>query len=535
MGRFRFGGALLALVISAAALQATVGASAAAAQTPCTFTTNSAAKTVTLDSDCDTTTPLPLIPDGFTLNGGGHTVTVADPPGGHFSGAVVHNEGATMNVENLIIEGPSGGLAVPTDCSALLFGILFGPSAGGPPPSGGVDASGTVTNVQIHNLYQKASPAFGNCQVGHAIRANAFTSAQTVTITNTTVTGYQKGGLTGSGPFMTMNVSNSTVGPPAPLEGSIAQNGVQYGGGGANAGSSGKISDSTIYGSGDQTGDPSTGGGDIGTAVLLFASKNVTVTNNTITGAKTDRGIDVEGGSTGSIISLNKVGRTEPDVPDGQGIGIFVERPGNEATLICNTFNNWKTNIVGAIQLACTPLPNGAECHAYTAHAPTIEGGPTAPPLTWSVASGSLPPGLQLAADGAITGIPTKAGTYKFSLKVTDVSDPPLTAAAPESITIEPDCATSSSAPPSTPPLSSSASPSSASASPSSSASPSPSPSTSATASVSSSSPFVPGVGETGDTPPAGGLPLWAMLAGVGVLLGIGLLVARLRRTGKHG
>ncbi len=41
--------------------------------------------------------------------------------------------------------------------------------------------------------------------------------------------------------------------------------------------------------------------------------------------------------------------------------------------------------------------------------------------LTWTLANGtSLPPGLFLAASGAITGIPTQAGTFTFTVKATD-------------------------------------------------------------------------------------------------------------------
>ena len=47
------------------------------------------------------------------------------------------------------------------------------------------------------------------------------------------------------------------------------------------------------------------------------------------------------------------------------GLGIDVFTPdGSNATLICNTFSQWITNVVGAEQIACTPLPNGAECQA---------------------------------------------------------------------------------------------------------------------------------------------------------------------------
>jgi len=41
--------------------------------------------------------------------------------------------------------------------------------------------------------------------------------------------------------------------------------------------------------------------------------------------------------------------------------------------------------------------------------------------LTWTLANAtSLPPGITLAADGAITGTPTQSGTYTFTVKATD-------------------------------------------------------------------------------------------------------------------
>jgi sugar lactone lactonase YvrE len=43
--------------------------------------------------------------------------------------------------------------------------------------------------------------------------------------------------------------------------------------------------------------------------------------------------------------------------------------------------------------------------------------------LTWSVASGSLPPGLSLLPVGKIVGTPTTAGSYPFTLQVADSSE----------------------------------------------------------------------------------------------------------------
>jgi hypothetical protein len=42
------------------------------------------------------------------------------------------------------------------------------------------------------------------------------------------------------------------------------------------------------------------------------------------------------------------------------------------------------------------------------------------PPFTWSITSGSPPPGVSLAASGILSGTPTIAGTFNFTARVTD-------------------------------------------------------------------------------------------------------------------
>jgi titin len=44
-------------------------------------------------------------------------------------------------------------------------------------------------------------------------------------------------------------------------------------------------------------------------------------------------------------------------------------------------------------------------------------------PDTWVLESGSLPPGLAMAADGALTGVPTQVGTFSSTVQVTDALD----------------------------------------------------------------------------------------------------------------
>ncbi len=52
------------------------------------------------------------------------------------------------------------------------------------------------------------------------------------------------------------------------------------------------------------------------------------------------------------------------------------------------------------------------------------------PPPTWSVISGSLPPGLSLDSGGSIIGTATTDGIYPFTLKLADSSSPQQTATA---------------------------------------------------------------------------------------------------------
>ena len=59
-------------------------------------------------------------------------------------------------------------------------------------------------------------------------------------------------------------------------------------------------------------------------------------------------------------------------------------------------------------------------------------------PYTFSEKSGSnpLPPNLRLSSSGAITGKPTTAGTYTFTIQVKDSSSPAVTAIATLTLTI---------------------------------------------------------------------------------------------------
>ncbi|WP_255360522.1 Ig domain-containing protein, partial [Frankia sp. EI5c] len=67
------------------------------------------------------------------------------------------------------------------------------------------------------------------------------------------------------------------------------------------------------------------------------------------------------------------------------------------------------------------PAPPAGEVGAAYSTTFTVTGGTA--PYTWSISAGSLPPGLTVnAATGQVTGTPTTAGNYTFTVRVVDAS-----------------------------------------------------------------------------------------------------------------
>lgn len=85
-------------------------------------------------------------------------------------------------------------------------------------------------------------------------------------------------------------------------------------------------------------------------------------------------------------------------------------------------------------QITTESLPEGTVNLAYNADVKTSPG---TEPIRWAVVNGVLPNGLRLNVDtGAITGTPTGAGVWPFTVQVSDSSDSPVTDTAALSITI---------------------------------------------------------------------------------------------------
>jgi hypothetical protein len=200
------------LLILLAAIVLTLSATAAA-DAQCTFTI--AKKTMTLNGDCITTTSI-IVPNGFTLNGAGHTITAMDPLGDYFKRGVVQNGGATADVTNVTIT--TSALIDPCDQSSQyrLRGILFD------------GASGSITNTQVTNINHVGAGLCGD--EGNAIEVRNFGASPTtcrVKIEGNTTTGYQKGGIIANGDVDATITDNIVDGlGPSPF---IARNGIQLG------------------------------------------------------------------------------------------------------------------------------------------------------------------------------------------------------------------------------------------------------------------------------------------------------------------
>ncbi len=83
-----------------------------------------------------------------------------------------------------------------------------------------------------------------------------------------------------------------------------------------------------------------------------------------------------------------------------------------------------------------SPLPAAA---VGTAYSTTLVAGGGAPPYRWSLSAGSLPSGLSLASTtGVLSGTPTAAGTFNFTVRVTDSAQPAASATKAFTMTVEP-------------------------------------------------------------------------------------------------
>jgi hypothetical protein len=233
-------------------------------------------------------------------NGTSDAAVVVPPSGGVVANATdifgnsvaaqIFVQGATaVSIARLTVDGSANGLS---GCTTNLEGIYF------------QNSSGSVMNNAVRN--QILDPADLGCEVGLAINVESNTGAPAVTVSNNSVHNYQKNGITadglGSGTGPTVTVTGNTVIGIGPNP-SIAQNGIQIGFGATGSVQNNRVADDIYTGSSAQ-----------GSGILVYASANVTASNNTV--ESTQAGVATAsdptyGPANGATITSNHIGGTQ--------------------------------------------------------------------------------------------------------------------------------------------------------------------------------------------------------------------------------
>jgi hypothetical protein len=90
-----------------------------------------------------------------------------------------------------------------------------------------------------------------------------------------------------------------------------------------------------------------------------------------------------------------------------------------------------------SILIATTPgPPAGIVSNPYPGFSFAVASAGSPSPWTWALASGALPDGITLGADGSLTGTPMAAGSFTFTVKVTDSAQPPASGSQSFTVTI---------------------------------------------------------------------------------------------------
>ncbi len=192
----------------------------------------------------------------------------------------------------------------------------------------------------------------------------------------------------------------------------------------------------TPTGSGTSTFTVTLSDTDGGTATKTFAlivNPPPAFTGSTITGADVGAGYDVTPASTGGTgpftyavtsgslttgLTLNPTSGAISGTPSAMGSTTFTI---TETDTDGNTASHSYTLTVGSPPTITTPALATADLGTTYDQALTTANG--AGPFTWSVTSSSLPAGLSInPATGAISGMPSSAGTDTFTVTVTDAN-----------------------------------------------------------------------------------------------------------------
>jgi len=144
------------------------------------------------------------------------------------------------------------------------------------------------------------------------------------------------------------------------------------------------------------------------------------------TGGVTPYSWSVSAGSLPAGLSLNASSGVISGTPSATGLSSFTVRVADSQSPSATATKALSIRVVTHISIVTASLQGSAPGIAYS-ETLIAQGGVT--PYTWSISSGSLPPGLSLdGAAGVISGTPTDVGIYNFTVGVADSQSPADTA-----------------------------------------------------------------------------------------------------------
>jgi hypothetical protein len=185
-----------------------------------------------------------------------------------------------------------------------------------------------------------------------------------------------------------------------------------------------------------------------GTLSILVHPAALTVTTTSLAGGQVGSAYDQTLAATGGVTPYTWSGTgLPPGLSVNAGTGVISGTPQAPGTFsVTVTVTDAENPAMTAskqlsivvkpapLMITTTSLPAAAGGTAYSATL-AATGGIT--PYTWSVTAGTLPPGLTLnASTGVISGTPDVAGTYAFTVTVTDAESPAMTTSQPLSISV---------------------------------------------------------------------------------------------------
>lgn len=153
----------------------------------------------------------------------------------------------------------------------------------------------------------------------------------------------------------------------------------------------------------------------------------------------------VSSGSVQPGLSLSSAGVLSGTCTNSSGTATFtVQACDSEGTPQCNLATLQQTAQSPSQTLVvcdssssptCANPPSTGVTGTYLQYFFNANGGQA--PYTWAITSGSIPTGTTLATSGGLTGFPSAAGAFPFTIQVTDSETPtPATASASFTITI---------------------------------------------------------------------------------------------------